>query len=135
MTKKRIKLLLLPIFMISAIALSETCIAGDARGPHIKLSEKVLDLGHFRADEPQDSSFTVYNDGDETLTIFAIFSGCGCTKTSCDNKTIQPGDSSKVNVRFNGKGRPKGAFRKAVVIRSNASNTPVRICIDGVIIE
>jgi len=129
------KLMLLPIFLISAIALSEVCIAGDAHGPHIRLSDKILNIGYFKADEPQDSSFTVYNDGDETLAIHALFSGCGCTKASYDKKTIQPGDSSIISVHFNGKGRMAGGFRKIIVIRSNASNTPVHIYIDGVIVE
>lgn len=134
MIKKQIKHILLPIFMISVMALSEVCIAGDTlRGPHIKLSDEILDLGSFRADEPQDSSFTIYNDGDETLSILTIFSGCGCTRASYDKETIEPGDSSIVKVRFNGKGRHAGGFRKAIVIRSNAINTPIRICVDGVI--
>ncbi len=128
--------MLLPIFLISATVLSEVCIAADAkRGPYIRLSEKILDLGRFKADEPQDSSFTVYNDGDEPLSIHTIFSGCRCTGTSYEKGLIQPGDSSIVNVHFNGKGRHAGGFRKAVVIRSNAVNTPVRICIDGVIVK
>ncbi len=127
--------MLLPIFLISAIVFSEICFAEDSGKPHIKLSTKNLDLGHFRADEPQDSSFTIYNDGEETLTIFALFSGCGCTRTSCTKKQIEPGDSSKVGVRFNGKGRPLGGFRKAVNIRSNASNRLVHLYVDGVIVE
>ncbi len=135
MIKPYHKLMLLPIFLMSAIAFSETCMAGDAHGPHIRLSDKVLDFGRFKADEPQDSSFTVYNDGDETLAIHTIFSGCGCTRTSYEKKTIQPGDSSIISVHFNGKGRPVGRFRKAIVIRSNARNTPVHIYADGVIIE
>ena len=125
---------MLPIFLISAAVLSEVCIAADAkRGPHIRLSDKILNLGRFKADEPQDSSFTIYNDGDEPLSIHTIFSGCGCTRTSYGKDIIQPGDSSIVNIRFNGKGRYPGGFRKAVVIRSNAINTPVHICVDGVI--
>jgi len=136
MIKLRHKLMLLPMFLISAMAISEVCIADDARrGPHMKLSEKTLDFGRFRADEQQDSTFTIYNDGDETLSILTIFSGCGCTRTSYDKKTIQPGDSSIVKVHFNGKGRTAGGFRKVVVIRSNATNTPVQICVDGVIIK
>jgi len=101
----------------------------------MRLSEEILDLGRFRADEPQDRSFTIYNDGDEPLSILTIFSGCGCARTSYGKETIQPGDSCIVSVHFNGKGRRAGGFRKAVIIRSNATNTPVRICIDGVILE
>jgi len=127
--------MLMPVFLIPALALSEACFAEDTGKAHVKLSTKILDFGHFRADEPQDSSFTIYNDGDETLTIFALFSGCGCTRTSCTKKQIEPGDSSKVGVRFNGKGRPLGGFRKAVTIRSNASNRLVHIYVDGVIVE
>lgn len=131
-----LRLTLLPIMLISAMVLSGVCIADDARrGPHIRLSSEILDLGRFRADEPQDSSFTIYNDGDETLSILTIFSGCGCTRTSYTKGMIQPGDSCIVSVHFNGKGRHAGGFRKAVVIRSNATNTPVRLCIDGVILE
>jgi len=101
----------------------------------MKLSDETLDLGSFKADEPQDSSFTIYNDGDETLSILTVFSGCGCTRAYNEKDTIQPGDSCIVKVRFNGKGRAIGKFRKTVVIRSNATNTPVRICVDGNIIN
>lgn len=135
MMKKRLGLILLPVVAIMALATGEVSIAGGVRGPRIRLSDRVLDFGHFRKDEIHDSVFTVYNDGDSTLVIHTIFSGCGCTRTSCDKKVIEPGDSTKVGVRFNSKNRALGAFRKTVVIRSNAVNTPVRILVDGVIIK
>lgn len=129
------RLVLLPVVAGVVLALAEICVAGGLRGPHIRLSDKVLDLGHFGKDQIRDSMFTVYNDGDSTLVISTIFSGCGCTKASCDKKVIEPGDSAIVDVRFDSKTRPFGGFRKTVIIRSNAVNTPIRILVDGVIVE
>lgn len=130
-----LRAILLPVVAIASLAMAGAGAAGNVRTAHIRLSDKILDLGHFRKDELRDSLFSIYNDGDSTLVIHTIFSGCRCTRTSCDKKILEPGDSTIVKVRFNSKGRPLGGFRKTVVIRSNAVNNPVRVLVDGVIVE
>jgi len=134
--KCRLRAILLPVVVaIALLALAEVNAENNVRAARIRLTDKVLNLGHFRTNELRDSMFTIYNDGDSTLVIHTIFSGCGCTRTTCDKKIIEPGDSSIVKVRFNSKDRPLGGFRKTVVIRSNAVNNPVRVIVDGVIVE
>lgn len=134
--KSRLRAILLTsVLVIALIAMAEVSASSNVRGARIRLTDKILDFGHFRTDELRDSMFTIYNDGDSTLVIHTIFTGCGCTRTTCDKKIVEPGDSTIVQVRFNSKGRPLGGFRKSVVIRSNAINNPARVYVDGVIVK
>jgi hypothetical protein len=46
-----------------------------------------------------------------------------------------PGCHGKISVTYNGKGRHPGVFRKSITIHNNGKQTPVRLYIEGEMID
>lgn len=91
-------------------------------GPHFQASSGTVDLGTVCPDSPVSGELEFTNTGDTDLTIFSVFTDCGCTSTSFPTETVAPGESAKIEISFNAKGRRPGSFRKAIRVRSNADN-------------
>lgn len=85
-----------------------------------------IDLGSFEATEIREGSVTVRNDGDSPLVITRVTSDCGCTVPSYPREEIMPGDTATISVRFNGKGREPGMFKKVVRIISENDRSRLR---------
>lgn len=45
---------------------------------------------------------------------------CGCTIVRFEHDSVAPDSTVFINIRFNGKGRVAGPFRKMIKIRSNS---------------
>lgn len=60
-----------------------------------------------------------------------VFSDCGCTVPEFSREPVKPGDEGEITVRFNGKGRPHGSFKKIVRVRSNALNSLAVAFVEG----
>ncbi|MGE5498695.1 MAG: DUF1573 domain-containing protein, partial [Syntrophothermus sp.] len=63
--------------------------------------------------------FVVTNDGDAQLVITEVRASCGCTAAKPEKNTLEPGESTKINVKFNTIGR-EGHQLKYVDVLSNA---------------
>jgi len=63
-------------------------------------------------------NFEFSNQGKTDLIIRKAKASCGCTAIQPEKKTLKPGESSKIKVVFNTRGR-KGAQHKTVTIISN----------------
>lgn len=92
-------------------------------------------FGDFKEDQPQKAVFVFTNTGDKPLVIQQAFSSCGCTVPSFTKAPIEPGKKGEVIVTYDGKGKFPGHFKKAVTIRSNASNSLARVYIEGTMTE
>jgi len=74
--------------------------------------------------EEVEATFTVTNDGDETLRIARIKTSCGCTGSIVDRKIMQPGDSTEIVARFN-KGKRKGKNHTKLQVFLDSQPDPV----------
>ena len=111
-----------------------TCVVLSAKSPQsvITFENTVVKLGTFPESRPIVSSeFVFKNTGDAPLVIHQTIASCGCTTAMFTEKPIQPGESGKVSVTYNGTGRYPGFFKKIITIRSNAKNGLVRLYIEG----
>ena len=111
-----------------------TCVVLSAKSPQsvITFENTVANLGTFPESRPIVSSeFVFKNTGDAPLVIHQAIASCGCTTAMFTKKPIQPGESGKVSVTYNGTGRYPGFFKKIITIRSNAKNGLVRLYIEG----
>ena len=90
--------------------------------PHLSLDSTYLDLGGIPLDSMGEGILGFTNTGNAPLQIVRIFSECGCTVPSYSSEEVMPGEKGKIKIRFNGKNRHPGSFRKALRIRSNADN-------------
>lgn len=97
----------------------------------IKFEKTTHNFGTFSADEVQKVEFTFTNTGDKPLIIQQVFTSCGCTVADYTKTEIQPGGKGTVTATFNGKGLTNGNVHKVITVRSNASNSIVRLYIEG----
>ena len=75
----------------------------------------------------RDFEFT--NDGNSPLIITNVKSTCGCTIPKKPNKPILPGESEKIQVKYDT--NRIGFIRKSIIVSSNAQNPTVILKITG----
>ena len=79
--------------------------------------------------------FVFKNVGKSPLVIHSAVASCGCTVPEYTLEPIMPGCHGKISVTYNGKGRKPGVFRKSITIHNNGKQTPVRLYIEGEMID
>jgi hypothetical protein len=79
--------------------------------------------------------FVFTNVGKSPLIIHQASASCGCTVPEYTLEPIMPGSKGKITVTYNGKGRRPGVFRKSITIHNNGKQTPIRIYIEGEMID
>ena len=79
--------------------------------------------------------FVFTNVGKAPLIIHQASASCGCTVPEYTLEPIMPGEKGKITVTYNGKGRRPGIFRKSITIHNNGKQTPVRLYIEGEMID
>jgi hypothetical protein len=68
------------------------------------------------------ASIKIKNSGDKKLIIDTIIPACGCTHAGIDNKELEPGATTSLNIVLNTTGA-HGKVTKNVAIRSNDPKT------------
>lgn len=107
-------------------------------GPKIqfKAPDNTIDYGNVYKDNDNGvRSFEFTNIGDKPLVIANVQSTCGCTVPSKPNEPIMPGQSSKIDVKYN---MAVGPIRKTITVESNAVNYPdgkIALKIKGTVLE
>lgn len=79
--------------------------------------------------------FVFKNVGKSPIIIHQASASCGCTVPEYTLEPIMPGCHGKISVTYNGKGRHPGVFRKSITIHNNGKQTPVRLYIEGEMID
>ena len=101
--------------------------------PRMACAARVHDFGERAASETVTHTFILRNTGTAPLVITKVRAGCGCTTTSLDSKTLAPGETTDLEVRFKLKGR-RGKQSSAVYVHSNDPNERVyRLEMKGVV--
>ena len=102
----------------------------------MKFEKTQHNFGVFSEDKAIVSyDFVFTNVGKSPLIIHQASASCGCTIPEYTLKPIMPGKTGKISVTYNGKGRRPGVFRKSITIHNNGKQTPVRIYIEGEMID
>lgn len=102
---------------------------------HLRLDSTYIDMGGIPADSVGEAVMGFRNTGNAPLQILRIFSECGCTVPSYSSDEVMPGEKGEIKIRFNGKNRAAGSFRKALRIRSNADNHREVLIVKGRILQ
>ena len=90
----------------------------------------IKDFGIIKEGEKVDLEFVIKNTGDGDLRIMEVNPSCGCTAAQWPkDKDIEPGDSEKITITFDSKGRDVGYQKKTVTLFSNTK--PVVLIIRG----
>jgi hypothetical protein len=69
--------------------------------------------------------YRLVNTGDDTLLISDVSTSCGCTVTLLDKKRIASGDTARLKVTLDPKGKGIGEVEKTVWISSNSQSNPL----------
>ncbi|ELR70465.1 hypothetical protein C900_03719 [Fulvivirga imtechensis AK7] len=88
------------------------------KAPRLKLDENVHDFGKLNADKSTTGKFTLTNVGGGPLKIRQTKSNCTCVVAKLGKETLEPGESTEMEVTFNSEGR-RGNQQKSVTIFSN----------------
>lgn len=86
--------------------------------PVIEFNEREHDFGNIEKNVPVETTFTYKNTGTAPLVVTDIKSSCGCTvPQDWSKEPLNPGESSKFSVTFNGSGENK--ITKTITVTAN----------------
>ena len=87
-------------------------------GPKAVIQKDIHDFGDVKQGESVTTVFMISNSGGDILEIKDVRATCGCTAAKPDKNQLEPGESTKLEVTFNSKGR-KGHQEKQVKVKTN----------------
>ena len=87
--------------------------------PIIEFDKDIHDFGRIIQGEKVSYNFKFTNTGKSDLIITKVTSSCGCTVGDFSRKPIKPGESDKIEVKFDSENR-RGIQNKTVTVLSNA---------------
>ena len=102
---------------------------GQQKKSEITFEKMVIDYGTIDKGANGVRDFIFTNTGDAPLIISNVKSTCGCTIPKKPEKPILPGESDKIQVKYDTK--RVGFIRKSITVTSNASNPNVILKITG----
>jgi len=105
--------------------LSLTLVHSQEKKPEISFEKTVIDYGTVNKGDNGVREFVFKNSGNAPLIISNVKSTCGCTIPKKPEKPILPGESEKIQVKYDTK--RVGFIRKSITVTSNAASSPTTI--------
>ena len=99
----------------------------------ISFEKTIINYGVIDKGSDGVREFIFTNTGDAPLVISEVKSSCGCTIPEKPEKPILPGESDKIQVKYDT--QRVGLIRKSISVTSNASNPSVILKITGEVIN
>ena len=113
---------------------SLTLANSQEKKPEISFEKTVIDYGTVNKGDNGVREFVFRNSGNAPLIISNVKSTCGCTIPKKPEKPILPGESEKIQVKYDTK--RVGFIRKSITVTSNAASSPTIILkIKGQVVE
>ena len=125
MMKKIITILF--IGMISLGVFAQTKVA------KIEFKTDVIDYGTIEKGADGVRVFEFTNTGDAPLIISSVKSTCGCTVPKKPEGPIMPGETGKIEVKYDTK--RVNPIRKTITVISNADTPTVALKIKGIVVD
>ena len=113
------------ILVLFIAFLTLTLVYSQEKKPEITFEKTVIDYGTINKGEDGIREFVFRNSGNAPLIISNVKSTCGCTIPKKPEKPILPGESEKIQVKYDTK--RVGFIRKSITVSSNAASTPTTI--------
>lgn len=96
-----------------------------AQAPRLQLDKTLYEFGTVKEGDLVEVEFEISNAGMQELNIRKTKANCGCTVSKPEKDVLQPGESSKILVTFDTRGR-QGNQYKTVTIFSNDPTAPTQ---------
>lgn len=97
-----------------------------AKAPKLAFDKTAHNFGKLEKDAAAETEFLLTNNGQESLNIRLAKSNCGCTLVDLEKEDIKPGETVKMKVKFDSKGR-RGRQYKTVTVFSNDPTAPTQV--------
>lgn len=97
--------------------------------PQFKVNEISHDFGEIAQTEKVETDFVVTNEGKQNLIIRKVKASCGCTAVAPEKTVLAKGESTKIHVTFDPRGK-SGRQSKTITVITNdpkKSNVLLRI--------
>ncbi len=114
--------------------MEENVTKGSQEQSVIKFDTLVHDFGTIIEGERVVCYFEYSNVGGADLLITAVEASCGCTTSDWKREPLVQGETGSMKIIFDASGR-SGEQRKLVTVRSNASNSELRLTIKAKVNE
>lgn len=97
--------------------------------------ESVYNVGKVAKGEQVKVKIKVKNTGDSPLVVGEIKAGCSCTSTSKPDEPIKPGKTGYVGATIDTGNFGIGKFKRDVTIVANTYPSPIKVSLEGEIIQ
>ena len=77
-------------------------------------------------DAPETFIYGFENVGDKDVDIIRLVSTCSCASATCSVKSVAPGASAEISVKYYPKGHP-GRFERKIFVYTQEGNTPAAV--------
>lgn len=122
------------ILILAMLLLLPTLAQAQKKYAVIEFDTTVYNFGTVEEGPYITCEFRFTNTGDADLVIKNYHKECGCTSVEFPKEAIKPGESGVIKVTYETQGRP-GSFSRGIILYTNASISPSRIFIKGVVIK
>ena len=95
-------------------------------GATIQFATPVYDFGKVTAGDVVSYTYIFTNIGTETLTLTSVAPSCGCTTAGEWTKTVEPGKTGSIPIRF-ASAQTSGPVGKTVTVNCNDPVTPTTV--------
>lgn len=99
----------------------------------MQFKSETLDYGEIKKGSDGVRVFEFTNTGDIDLVITNVTSSCGCTIPKKPDGPVKPGESGKIEVKYDT--RRVGPIRKTVTVYSNAEEPTKALKIKGRVLD
>lgn len=101
--------------------------------PKVSFDNRVFDFGTKPSGPSIPHSFVFTNNGKSDLIIRNVRAGCGCTATNPEKTVLKPGESSKIDMKFDTKNRTGNQFKSITVTTNDPENPVIMLQVKGVL--
>lgn len=82
------------------------------------------DFGKVKQGEVLKHDFLLKNETKDLLKIISINTSCGCTVSRSDKESLEPDESTAINVTFNS-GKYSGEVKQFIYVHTDNADSPV----------
>lgn len=122
------KLIAITIFLFAGLAMAQA-----QKTAKFEFKTETIDYGVIQKGSDGLRIFEFKNVGDAPLIIEDVKSSCGCTVPKKPEEPILPGETGKIEVKYNTKN--PGYIRKTVTVYSNADEPVKALKIKGQVVD
>ena len=119
------------IVLISALLTHQHVVAQQLARSALHFTETTYDYGHIAEDGGSVvCSFEAVNTAEHSVEVTKISTTCGCTSAIYESRTVAPGDTFRVEVRYDPMNRP-GRIDKDIIVHTSDTEALTTLHITG----